>query len=141
FGFAKHLRIDRDCSALDWPRLHKCRLRHRGDRGGALEMRVTHVGGIAIVVDVRNVSVADPRVRDIDASEILSTHRIRRPINLAGGQWKPADAAAGYRHAEIAAADKRNKGGRIDRPLAHGPGYPAPLVAHDRPPAIVERRK
>src|SRR5205814_8859665 len=89
---------------------------------------------------VGDVRRADARVARVDAREVLATHRIRRPIDLARPERKPrdrTDVADADRDLEIAPADERDQRGCVDRPRGDRPRHPAPGAAEASPATVV----
>ena len=124
--------------ARDRLRLDEGRRRHRDHRTGHLLVDICDIA--RTVVDVGDVDVVDHRVAAVDTGEIVPAHHIRRPIDFARPERKPAysaDVAAGNRKPEVTAADEGDQRGRVDGLLAHRSRDPAPCTAEIRPASIV----
>ena len=74
-------------------RLRECRGGNGDDRAGNTLVHIRDVGRALVVVYVGDRRFIDGRVAGIDVIEVSAAHRIRRPIDIARTERKPAHVA------------------------------------------------
>ena len=102
-------------------------------------------GDVGGVEDLRDGLRSNHRVAAVDIVKVSTADRIRRLVNLARRQRKPAhggrDGTAGSNgNLEVLAADKRHQRRRVHRPLAPRARHPAPGAVDVGPAAVVRNR-
>jgi hypothetical protein len=115
------------------------------DRGKAAigELRVRHLRGEPSVArKLDGINACD--VAAVDRTDIRRIGAVARPIDLAGGERKPAELRSdrpGDVQPRASAAKKADKRRRIDRGGLETAGNPAPALTDESPTSVVRRRK